>query len=69
MEKRKNKIRFCKKCQKPLTEGDKYKYCESCRNGQVETAKKVFTGIGATAGTALAIVVAVATKGKIKPKG
>ena len=65
---KKDTTRVCKSknCSRPLPEGYKYKYCESCRNGQVETIKKVFKGIGAVAGTVLTIVVAISPKGKNK---
>lgn len=31
----------CKKCKKTLPQGCKYKYCEACRNQQVDTARKI----------------------------
>lgn len=55
-----------KKCQRPLPDGYKYKYCEHCRNAQVESVKKVGKGLLGVAtlvtGTALTIV----TKGRTK---
>ncbi len=35
------KQKVCKKCQKPLPKDCKYKYCEACRNKQVDNVKKV----------------------------
>lgn len=54
-----------KKCQRPLLEGYKYKYCESCRNMRTEHIKdfgKKALSVGALA------VITVVTKGKINPK-
>lgn len=64
------KHRVCKnkKCQRPLPEGYKHKYCESCRNNQVkmvrETGKKVLGFVVMLGGVA----VTVGTKGRINPK-
>lgn len=61
-------LRKCKnkKCQRPLTDGYKHKYCENCRNEQVKRIKdvgKTVTGVAVfVVGTALAVV----TKGKSK---
>ena len=70
MRRNENEIHFCKnkKCMKPLPEGYKHKYCEACRNNHAEAAKNALKGVVATAGTALSVVVVVATKGKINPK-
>lgn len=57
-----------KKCQRPLPEGYKHKYCENCRNEHVKRIKdtgKAALGVVVLVGsTALTI----ATKGKINPK-
>jgi hypothetical protein len=49
-----------KKCQRPLPEGYKYKYCENCRNEKVKQIKDTFkAALGVVAlvgGTALTIV-------------
>lgn len=50
-----------KKCQRPLPEGYKHKYCENCRN---EQAEKVKDGLKAGAVMALGTVIFVVTKGK-----
>lgn len=49
-----NNTRVCKnkKCNKPLPEGYKHKYCEACRNKHAHAAKKAgkwAAGIGAAA--------------------
>ncbi|MBB6698659.1 hypothetical protein [Clostridium algidicarnis] len=55
-----------KKCQRPLSEGYKHKYCENCRNEHVKRIKdagKTALGVAVfIGGTALTIV----TKGKNK---
>ncbi len=57
-----------KKCQKPLPEGYKYKYCESCRakqaNGVKTAGKKLLAVVGVVGTTALTVL----TARKIKPK-
>ena len=57
-----------KKCQRPLPEGYKHKYCENCRNEQVkrikDTGKAALGLVVLVGGPALSI----ATKGKINPK-
>ena len=57
-----------KKCQKPLPEGYKYKYCESCRakqaNGVKKKRKKLLAVVGVVGTTALTVL----TARKIKPK-
>jgi len=57
-----------KKCQRPLSEGYKHKYCENCRNEYVKRIKN-------TGKAALSVMVfvggsvlTIATKGKINPK-
>lgn len=60
-------IRICKnkKCQRPLPEGYKHKYCENCRNKQVNRIKDAGKAVAVfVGGTALTI----ATKGRINPK-
>lgn len=59
-------IRKCKnkKCQRPLTEGYKHKYCEYCRNEQVKRIKdagKAVIGLAVFVG---GIVITVVTNGK-----
>lgn len=54
----------CKKCQRPLPDGYKYKYCENCRNKQVDDVK---TGIKAFVGgivLAAVPIIAKVTKGR-----
>lgn len=55
-----------KKCQRPLPEGYKHRYCENCRNEQIKQIKdigKATLGLVIFAGgTALTVV----TRGKIK---
>ena len=56
-----------KKCQRPLPEGYKYKYCEHCRS---ERAQKIKNAGKATLGVAVMVVgtaVTVITKGNINP--
>lgn len=60
MEQRKCKN---KKCQRPLSDGYKYKDCENCRN---EKAKQ-FKDFCKCVGVVVMIVGTVAIKGKIKP--
>lgn len=55
----------CKKCGKKLPQGYKYKKCEACRSVQVQKTKE---GLKAAAGVVAGVVVAIVTKGKIKPK-
>lgn len=64
MEQRKCKN---KKCQRPLPDGYKHKYCENCRNEQAKHFKdacKVALGVAVMIG---GTAVTIATKGKIKP--
>lgn len=56
-----------KKCQRPLPEGYKHKYCESCRNSR---AKHFKDGCKGALGVAVMIggtAITIATKGKINP--
>ena len=52
-----------KKCKRLLPEDYKYKYCENCRNKQMEQSKKLLGLVFLAGGT----VVSVITKGKINP--
>ncbi|MEN8908053.1 MAG: hypothetical protein ABF289_19035 [Clostridiales bacterium] len=57
-----------KKCQRPLPEGYKHKYCENCRN---ENVKRIKDAGKAVAGMAILIggtALTIATKGKINLK-
>lgn len=47
--------KLCKKCQRPLPDGYKYKYCENCRTVRAEKIRNTGKAIGAiilAAGTA-----------------
>lgn len=68
--KQSSEVRVCKnkKCQKPLPEGYKHKYCEACRNQQAQKAKNTLKGIGAGLGTAACVAITVVTAGKVKIK-
>ena len=35
-----------KKCKRPLPKEYKYKYCENCRNEQVNSVKKIIKNVG-----------------------
>lgn len=50
-----------KKCQRPLPEGYKYIYCESCRNDHAKVAKNIGKGALLVGGFAITIL----TAGKI----
>jgi hypothetical protein len=52
-----------KKCRKPLPDGYRYKYCESCRNGQVKRVKDLGK---ATLGLVLLLATAAAGTNKEK---
>ena len=57
-----------KKCQRPLPEGYKHKYCENCRNEHVKRIKdagKAVAGVAVFVGGAALTIV---TKGRINPK-
>lgn len=60
--------RVCKKCNKPLPEGYKYKKCESCRNKQVQGVKNGLKEAAGVAGTVASLAVVIVTKGKVNPK-
>ena len=70
MKKNENEIRVCKnkKCQKPLPEGYKHRYCEACRNQHAQAAKNAGKVVLGAASTLASIAVVVVTKGKINPK-
>lgn len=59
--------RVCKnkKCLKPLPNGYKHKYCESCRNNQVKQLKNAGKALFSFAAVAGVSVITIATKGKI----
>lgn len=55
-----------KKCQRPLPEGYKHKYCENCRNEQAQKTRnfgKVALGVVATTGS-IALAIIIDPKGK-----
>ena len=63
-----NRVCKNKKCRKPLPEGYKHRYCESCRTKQAQQFKnagKAVLSLGVTVGGA---ALAVVTKGKFEPK-
>ena len=64
----KSNLRVCKKCQKPLPEGYKHKYCEACRNQYAQTTKNALKWFGACAATTVSAIMVVITKWKIDPK-
>ena len=53
-----------KKCQRPLPEGYKHRYCENCRNERTKRIKDAGKMAGGLAVVALTII----TNGKINPK-
>ncbi|MGN1168956.1 MAG: hypothetical protein ACI4RB_02450 [Acutalibacteraceae bacterium] len=54
-----------KKCQRPLPEGYKHKYCENCRNEQAKKVKDVGKATLSLAVLVGGTLVTVATKGVI----
>ena len=64
----KNKKCKNKKCPKILPEGDKHKYCESCRNQQAQKVKNGLKSVSGIAGTAACFAITIVTAGKINPK-
>jgi len=56
-----------KKCQRPLPEGYKHKYCENCRNTQAKQVKEVGKAALSLAVLVGGTVVTVVTKGRINP--
>jgi len=59
-----NKV--CKKCQKPLPHGYKYKKCEYCRSKQAEHVKNGVKATVGIAGSLALAMVSVVSKGTIK---
>lgn len=53
---------------KPLPEGYKHKYCEACRNQQVQKVKNGFKAAAGVAGTVACVAVTIVTAGKVNPK-
>lgn len=58
----------CKNCMRPLPAGYKHKYCEACRNQQVQKVKKGLKTVASVAGTAACFAITIVTAGKINPK-
>lgn len=56
-----------KRCQRPLPEGYKHKYCENCRNEQAKQVKEVGKAALSLAVLVGGTVVTVVTKGRINP--
>ena len=56
--------KLCKKCQRVLPDGYKYKKCEHCRNTQVHGIKNGLKAVAGVASTVAGIVAFVVTKGK-----
>lgn len=63
-----NKVCKNKKCLKPLPIGYKHKYCEACRNQQVQKVKKGLKTAVGIAGSAACFAVTIVTTGKVSPK-
>lgn len=63
-----NKICRNKNCMKPLPVGYKYKYCEACRNQQVQKMKNGLKIAVPCAGAAVCTIIKKVIVGKIKPK-
>ncbi len=61
--------RVCKnkKCKKPLPDGYKHKYCESCRNNQAKQFKDASKAVLSLAVMVGGTAISIATKGKINP--
>lgn len=57
-----------KKCQKPLPEGYKHKYCEACRTQHAHNAKNAGKAVLGVVGVIGTTALAVLTKGKINTK-
>ena len=64
MNKMENKKCKNKKCKRPLPKEYKYKYCENCRNEQVNSVKKVFKNIVGTGALLLGAILTRNIKGK-----
>lgn len=64
-----NKICRNKNCMKPLPVGYKYKYCEACRNQQVQKMKNGLKfAVSSFVGLAACTIIPKVIVGKIKPK-
>ena len=61
-------IRKCKnkKCQRPLPEGYKHKYCENCRNERVKRIKDAGKAVAGVAVLVVGTALTIASKGKNK---
>ena len=53
-----------KKCQRPLPEGYKHKYCESCRNRQVKHLKNAGSALLSFVGAVGTVIIAITSKGE-----
>lgn len=65
-----NNKKICKnkKCMKPLPDGYKHKYCESCRNRYIQRGKNILKGIGSAACTVVVTAIGAALCKEKKPK-
>lgn len=57
-----------KKCQRPLPEGYKHRYCENCRNEHTKLIKDTGKAVAGVAVVVVGPVIALITKGKINLK-
>lgn len=62
------KQRMCMKCKRPLPEGYRHIFCESCRTKQAEDVKKVTKKVMGVTAAVASIAVVIGTAGKINPK-
>lgn len=53
---------------KPLPDGYKHRYCESCRNRYIQGGRNVLLGAASILGTAVLSVVSAAFSREKKPK-
>lgn len=53
---------------KPLPDGYKHKYCESCRNRYIQREKNILKGIGSAVCTVAVTVIGAAFCKEKKPK-
>lgn len=63
-----NKTCKNKKCMKVLPADYKYKYCEACRNRQVQKVKKGLKAAAGAAGTVACLALSYISTGKINLK-
>lgn len=65
-----NNKKICKnkKCMKPLPNGYRHRYCESCRNCHIQGGKKILNGIVKTGGSVVFVAMGAALYNKKKPK-